>query len=55
MESNIESLENLCKKILEVDPSFRFVGIINDKGKLIAVGPRKDDKTKELWMSYRIK
>lgn len=44
MESNIESLENVCKKILEMDPSFRFVGIINDKGKLVAGGPKMDVK-----------
>ncbi|MGI0073563.1 MAG: DUF6659 family protein [Nitrosotalea sp.] len=44
MENNIEQLENICRKVLEVDPSFRFVGIINDKGKLIAGGLKKDVK-----------
>lgn len=40
----MEHLENICKEVLKVDPNFRFVGIINDKGKLIAGGPRKDVK-----------
>jgi len=44
MINNMEKLENICKKVIETDPSFRFVGIINDKGKLIAGGLRKDVK-----------
>ena len=40
----MERLESICRKVLEVDPRFRFVGIINDKGKLIAGGPKKDVK-----------
>ena len=44
MTYNIEQLENICKKILETNPSFRLVGIINDKGKLIAADMRKDLK-----------
>jgi len=44
MEYNIEELENICKKILTINPSFRLVGVINDKGKLIASDMRKDLK-----------
>lgn len=44
MTNDIERLENICRKVLETDPNFRFVGIINDKGKLIAGGPKKDVK-----------
>ena len=44
MADNMERLENICKMILEIDPSFRLVGIINDKGKLIAGGLKKDVK-----------
>ncbi len=52
----MESLENICKKILDMYPSFRFAGIINDKGKLIAGGLKKDVKllmdTKEAEMVH---
>jgi hypothetical protein len=52
----MERLENICKMILEIDPSFRLVGIINDKGKLIAGGLKKDVKmlmdTKEAEMVH---
>lgn len=40
----MEQLEGICRKVLKVDPRFRFVGIINDRGKLIAGGPKKDVK-----------
>lgn len=56
MADNMERLENICKMILEIDPSFRLVGIINDKGKLIAGGLKKDVKmlmdTKEAEMVH---
>ena len=54
VENNIEVLENVCKKILDMDLAFRFVGIINDKGKLIAGGlkqgvkPLIEDKESEM-------
>ncbi len=44
MESEIEGLEYVCKKILDVDPSIRFAGIVTDKGKLVAGVPKKDVK-----------
>lgn len=54
VENNIEVLENVCKKILDMDQAFRFVGIINDKGKLVAGGlkqgvkPLIEDKESEM-------
>jgi len=44
MTHTIEQLEEICKKILAMNPSFRLVGIINDKGRLIASDMRKDLK-----------
>lgn len=34
-------LEEICKKIMALDSKMRFVGIINDKGRLIAGGMRE--------------
>ena len=54
MESNTDPLEIICKKILDMDSAFRFVGIITDKGKLIAGGlkqgvkPLIEDKESEM-------
>lgn len=33
--------ESLCKKVMDLDPKIRFVGIINFKGRLIAGGMQK--------------
>ncbi len=44
MEDNIEKFDEICQKILGMEPSFRFVGVINDKGRLVAGGLRKDLK-----------
>jgi hypothetical protein len=35
-------VDNLCKKIIELDSAIRFVGIPNKFGKQIVVGYRKD-------------
>lgn len=46
--------ETLCKKIRELDPMIRFVGLINDKGHLVAGGmtegkkPLEDTKKDEM-------
>ena len=54
MASRIENLEYVCKKIMYIDPSIRFVGVVNDKGKLVEGGPRQgvkpliDDKESEM-------
>jgi hypothetical protein len=54
--SSIEKMEDVCKRVVEMDPSFRFVGIINDKGKLVAGGLRNGIKllmdTKEAEMVH---
>jgi len=42
--SKIENLEYVCKKIMDVDPTIRFVGVVNDKGKLIEGGPKQGVK-----------
>lgn len=44
MANNMEKFDDICKNILDLEPSFRFVGVINDKGRLVAGGPRKDVK-----------
>ncbi len=36
-----ERLESFCNEILNLDPKIRFVGIITDKGKLLAENKRK--------------
>ena len=39
-----EHIELACKKIMEMDSSIRFVGIVNDKGKLVEGGPKNGVK-----------
>jgi len=39
--------EATCKKVMDIDPKIRFVGMINDKGRLIAGGMREDKKPLE--------
>jgi len=34
--------KKLCNEILDIDPNIRFVGLINDKGRLIEGSPRKN-------------
>ena len=36
-----ETLESFCDEILHLDPKIRFVGIIDDKGKLLTENKRK--------------
>ncbi len=66
-ENSGESLVNLnvvCKKVLDIDDKIRFVGIINEKGKLIAGGLRnglksledpKDDEMLFMELALRVK
>jgi hypothetical protein len=35
-------LDSVCNAVIDLDPKVRFVGIINDKGKLLAQNKRKD-------------
>ena len=39
--------ENLCKKIMALDKEMRFVGVINERGKLLAGGLREGLKSLE--------
>jgi len=41
---SMEELDYLCIEILNLDPKFRFVGIINDKGKLVVEKKKKELK-----------
>jgi hypothetical protein len=35
-QETLDELESICEKVLEIDPGIRFVGIISDKGRLLA-------------------
>lgn len=39
--------EKICKKVMELDPKIRFVGLINEKGRLIGGGMRSGLKSLE--------
>ncbi len=39
--------ERICKKVMELDPKIRFVGMINEKGRLIGGGMRNGLKSLE--------
>ena len=36
-----ETLESICKMILDLDPDIRFAGVINNKGKLLTANTKK--------------
>ena len=38
---SVENTNDLCKQILQLDRSIRFVGIVNMKGKLVAEAYRE--------------
>jgi hypothetical protein len=35
-QETLGELESICEKVLEINPRIRFVGIISDKGRLLA-------------------
>src|SRR5574337_885365 len=39
--------EKTCKKVMELDPKIRFVGMINEKGRLFAGGMKEGLKSLE--------
>ncbi len=47
MLTQSDTLESICDKILNVDSKIRFVGIINDKGKLLAENKKEGTKVFE--------
>ncbi len=44
---NLEDYDSTCKKIMDLDPKIRFVGVINERGKLLAGGLREGLKSLE--------
>ncbi|HSA72486.1 MAG TPA: DUF6659 family protein [Nitrososphaeraceae archaeon] len=61
MEFNLENLSKLCNGILDIDEKIRFVGIIDEMGKLIAGDMKKglsslerDDGSIRLYLGYAI-
>ena len=44
---NLEDYDSLCKAIMSLDPQIRFVGVINERGKLLAGGLREGLKSLE--------
>ena len=50
----IHDFNTMCDRIMDLDPSIRFAGVINERGKLVAGGMRKklvsltDNKTDEM-------
>lgn len=55
---------SICTSIMEIDPKIRFVGVINDRGRLVAGGMRenvepleseKDDEMMFMELALRVK
>ncbi len=44
---NLEDYDSLCDMIMKIDPQIRFVGVINQRGKLLAGGLRDGLKSLE--------
>lgn len=44
---NLVDFEEICKKVMALDKEIRFVGIINERGKLLAGGLREGLKSLE--------
>ena len=38
---NLEGYDSICQSVMCLDPKIRFVGVINERGKLLAGGLRK--------------
>jgi hypothetical protein len=61
MEFKLENLSKLCNGILDIDEKIRFVGIIDEMGKLVAGDMKKglpslerDDGSIRLYLGYAI-
>ncbi len=39
--------EKVCRKVMDLDPKIRFVGMVNEKGRLVAGGMRQGLKSLE--------
>ena len=64
MSSKIFDYGKICKTILSIDPKIRFVGVINERGRLVAGGMRenvepleneKDDEMIFMELALRVK
>ena len=44
---NLEDYDSICRRIMDLDPKIRFVGVINERGKLLAGGLREGLKSLE--------
>jgi hypothetical protein len=47
MEECKTDYEKLCKKVGDLDPKIRFVGLLNEKGRLVVGGMREGIKSLE--------
>ena len=64
MSAKIYDYKKICDSILSVDPKIRFVGVINERGRLVAGGMRdnvepleseKDDEMIFMELALRVK
>lgn len=64
MSSKIYDYSSVCSSIMDLDPKIRFVGIINERGRLVAGGMRenvvpleneKDDEMMFMELALRVK
>ncbi|MCH7562126.1 MAG: hypothetical protein IIC67_12355 [Thaumarchaeota archaeon] len=64
MSAKIYDYTKICNSILSIDPKIRFVGVINERGRLVAGGMRdnvepleneKDDETIFMELALRVK
>jgi len=60
----IYDYQGICTSVMEIDPKIRFVGVINDRGRLVAGGMRenvkpleseKDDEMMFMELALRVK
>ena len=42
LTNKIYDYDRICSSIIELDPSIRFAGVINERGRLVAGGMKKD-------------
>ena len=42
LTNKIYDYDKICSSIIELDPSIRFAGVINERGRLVAGGMKKD-------------
>jgi hypothetical protein len=64
LSSKIFDYQKICKTVLSIDPKIRFVGVINERGRLVAGGMKenvvpleneKDDEMLYMELALRVK